>query len=95
MGNRKGDQPFTNLNVNQVYEDSRGLIWVGTREGLNIWDPKQDKITQLYKSDGLTDNVISGIIEDNQHNMWITTSNGVSNIIVHTDSKTDEYHLSL
>lgn len=94
MGNRKGNQSFTNLNVNQVYEDSRGLIWVGTREGLNIWDPKQDKITQLYKSDGLTDNVISGIIEDNQHNMWITTSNGVSNIIVHTDSKTDEYHLS-
>lgn len=94
MGNRKGDQSFTNLNVNQVYEDSRGLIWVGTREGLNIWDPKQDKITQLYKSDGLTDNVISGIIEDNQHNMWITTSNGVSNIIIHTDSKTNEYHLS-
>ena len=93
-GNRKGDQPFTNMNVNQAYEDSRGLIWVGTREGLNIWDPQKDKITQLYKSDGLADNVISGIIEDNQHNMWITTSNGVSNIIMDTDSQTNEYRLS-
>lgn len=82
LTNRKGDQSFTNLNVNHVYEDSRGLIWIGTRNGLNIWDPKQDKITQLYKSDGLADNVISGIIEDNQHNMWITTSNGVSNVMI-------------
>lgn len=94
QGNRKGDQSFTNLNVNQVYEDSRGLIWVGTRDGLNIWNPKQDKITQLYKSDGLTDNVISGMIEDNQHNMWITTSNGVSNILINTHPKTNDYSFS-
>lgn len=94
QSNRKGDQVFTNLNVNHVYEDSRGLIWVGTRDGLNIWDPKQDQITQLYKSDGLAGNVISGIIEDNQHNMWITTSNGVSNIVVQVHSVTGKYHFS-
>jgi signal transduction histidine kinase/ligand-binding sensor domain-containing protein/DNA-binding response OmpR family regulator len=94
QSNRKGDQLFTNLNVNHAYEDSRGLIWVGTRNGLNIWDPKQDKITQLYKSDGLADNVISGIIEDNQHNMWVTTSNGVSNIMIQVHSVTGEYYFS-
>lgn len=93
-GNRKGDQSFTNLNVNQVYEDSRGFIWVGTREGLNIWNPIDDTITQLYKSDGLTDNVISGIIEDNQHNMWITTVNGVSKITVNRDPITSDLNLS-
>lgn len=94
QSNRKGDQFFTNLNVNHAYEDSRGLIWVGTRNGLNIWDPKQDQIIQLYKSDGLAGNVISGIIEDNQHNMWITTSNGVSNVIIHTRPITGEYDFS-
>ena len=94
QSNRRGDQFFTNLNVNHVFEDSRGLIWIGTRNGLNIWDPKQDKITQLYKSDGLADNVISGIVEDNQHNMWITTSNGISNIMIHAHSITGEYHFS-
>jgi signal transduction histidine kinase len=94
QSNRKGDQFFTNLNVNHVYEDSRGLIWIGTRNGLNIWDSKKDKITQLYKSDGLADNVISGIIEDNQYNMWVTTSNGVSNIIVNTHSVTGDNNFS-
>lgn len=93
-GNRKGDQPFTNLNVNHAYEDSRGLVWVGTRDGLNIWDPRQDKVTRLYKSDGLTDNVISGIIEDNQYNMWVTTSNGVSNILVETGLEGSGYRFS-
>ena len=94
QSNRKGDQFFTNLNVNHAYEDSRGLIWVGTRNGLNIWDPKQDKITQLYKSDGLAGNVISGITEDDQHNMWITTSNGLSNIIIQSRSITGDYSFS-
>lgn len=94
QSNRKGDQFFTNLNVNHVFEDSRGLIWVGTRNGLNIWDPKQDRITRFYKSDGLADNVISGIIEDNQHNMWVTTSNGVSNVIVQTHSVTGDHTFS-
>lgn len=91
LANRKGDQSFTNLNVNQVYEDSRGLIWIGTRNGLNIWDPEQDMITQLYQSDGLADNVVSGIIEDNQHNMWITTSNGVSNVMIQPHTITGDY----
>lgn len=92
--NRKGDQTFTNLNVNHVYEDSRGLVWIGTRNGLNIWDPKQDKIIQIYKSDGLSDNVIAGIIEDNSRNMWITTANGVSNIMVKLNATDHDYNYS-
>jgi len=89
--NKRKNQEFSNQNVNQVYEDSRGLLWVATREGLNIFDMKNDKITPLHKADGLADNVITGIIEDMNKNMWVTTSNGVSNIIVSTNPKTGEY----
>jgi len=89
-GNKRGDQTFSNLSVNQLYEDSRGLLWVATREGLNIFDRKNDKITPIYKSNGLPDNVITGIVEDNNKNMWVTTSNGVSNIIVGTNPKTGD-----
>ncbi|WP_321424248.1 two-component regulator propeller domain-containing protein [uncultured Bacteroides sp.] len=89
--NKRGDQSFSNLNVNQLYEDSRGLLWIATREGLNIFDRKNDKITPIHKTDGLADNVITGVIEDNNKNMWITTSSGVSNIIVGTNPKTGNY----
>ena len=26
-----------------MYEDSRGLIWIGTCEGLNVYNPKTDE----------------------------------------------------
>ncbi len=87
----KGNLSLSNLFVNQLYEDSRGLLWVATREGLNIVDRKKNKITPFYKTDGLADNVITGVIEDMNKNMWVTTSNGVSNIIVSTNPKTGEY----
>lgn len=90
-GNKKGNQNFSNQYVNQVYEDSRGLLWIATREGLNIFDRKKDFVTSLHKTDGLADDVISGVIEDNDKNIWVTTSNGVSNIIVNTNPKTGQY----
>lgn len=89
--NKRGNQNFSNQNVNQLYEDSRGLLWVATREGLNVFDIKNDKITSIHKTDGLADDVITGVIEDNNKNMWVTTSNGVSNIIVGTNPKTGDY----
>ena len=89
--NKRGDQPLSTNNVNQLYVDSRGLLWVATREGLNIFDRKNDKITALFKTNGLPDNVITGVIEDTNKNMWVTTSNGVSNIIVATNPKTGDY----
>ncbi len=89
--NKRGDQAFSNHNVNQLYEDSRGLLWVATREGLNVFDRKNDRITPIHKVNGIADNVITGVIEDNNKNMWVTTSNGVSNIIVSTNPKTGDY----
>ena len=93
-GNKAETEEFTNQNVNQIYVDSRGLIWIATQRGLNILDPKKDKLTVLIKDDGLVDNIICSIVEDSSKNMWVTTSNGVSNIMVQTDSKTGDYNYS-
>lgn len=90
-GNRAGTQKLSNQNIHQIYLDSRGLLWIPTRDGLNIFDRKNDNIAVLRKSDGLADNFIFGIIEDDNKNMWITTANGVSSIIVNVDPKTKEY----
>lgn len=46
-GTKSGKTRFSNQNINQVYEDSRGLIWIATREGLNIYNPKIDELTIL------------------------------------------------
>ena len=81
-GNTSNLKSFTNNYITQVVQDSRGLIWVGTREGLNILNLENDSLNYLTEKQGLCNNNVCGIAEDKNHNMWITTSSGVSRIVV-------------
>ena len=69
------------LSINHVYEDSRRLIWIGTRNGLNVYDPRTGKTRTVTLGSG-TGQFISAITEDDDHGLWVTTSNGVVNITV-------------
>ena len=81
-GNTSNTKSFTNNFVTQVVQDSRGLVWIGTREGLNILNLENDSLNYLTEKQGLCNNNVCGIAEDKNHNMWITTSSGVSRIVV-------------
>lgn len=82
LGNRKGTQQFNQPLIFSVYKDRRNLLWIGTNAGLTIWDLKKDSLSYFDISDGLSDNIIRGIVEDNLHNIWVTTSNGLSVILL-------------
>ena len=69
-------------NVIDLFEDSRGYIWAGTRDGLNVFDPAKKRFTSFRKNNGLPDNIILNILEDNNRNLWISTSSGLVNGIV-------------
>jgi len=71
-----------NDNTNNILQDSRGLIWITTREGISIFNPATGKFQNIKKDDGLPDNTVMDIQEDDAHNMWASTPNGLSNIIV-------------
>ena len=94
-GNSTHVQTFTNNYITQVYEDSRGLIWVGTREGLNILNPVSDELSYLTEDDGLCNNSICGITEDKNCNMWVTTSNGVSRVVVQRNHEDATFNFGL
>ena len=81
-GNSTNVEPFTNNYITDVYQDSNGLIWVGTREGLNILNTETDHVDYLTEKQGLCNNNICGIAEDKNHNIWVTTSKGVCRIVV-------------
>lgn len=78
LGNKKGTQRFNQQQLFNVYKDSRNLLWIGTNAGLTIWNVKKDTLYNFDYSNGLSDNIIRGIVEDNLHNIWVTTSNGLS-----------------
>lgn len=67
-------------NVNRISEDSRGLIWITTREGLSILNPATSVFTSLTKKNGLPDNSTLDILEDNKGRIWSSTANGLSRI---------------
>lgn len=81
-GNSTNLKTFTNNYITQVFEDSRGLIWVGTREGLNVLNVASDSLNYITEKQGLCNNSICGITEDKSSNIWVTTSNGISRIVV-------------
>ena len=92
-GTKSGTKSFSNMSINHVIEDSRGLIWIATRDLLNIYNPKNDELKIIKLEDGLSNQYVAGIVEDNNKNMWVSTARGVTNIIVETDGKNNyKYH---
>ena len=95
IGNTTGMKKFTNNYITYVFEDSRGLIWVGTREGVNILDPDTDDLYQITEKKGLSNNNVCGIAEDKRRNIWITTSNGVTRVVVQRNHEDGSYDYGL
>ncbi|KPA15833.1 chemotaxis protein CheY [Candidatus Magnetomorum sp. HK-1] len=81
--------------VTQIFEDSDGIIWIGTNEGLNCYDKQTNKFT-VYKNDptdsaSLVNNVFNlssqTIIEDSSGLLWFGTQGGLSCL----DKKTKKF----
>jgi signal transduction histidine kinase/ligand-binding sensor domain-containing protein/DNA-binding response OmpR family regulator len=82
---------ISNDNVLCIVEDMRGMVWVGTREGLNLFDRKSETFRVFRIEDGLPDNAILTMLVDNNDNIWISTPNGLSNLLVNKDLQTGKY----
>ncbi|MBU2983783.1 diguanylate cyclase [Saccharophagus degradans] len=65
--------------VKSVYEDSRGVLWVGTDGGgVNKFDAATQTFTSYSVKHGLPNNVVTGIIEDDEGYLWFSTQKGLS-----------------
>jgi len=74
------DHGLTNSTVETIYQDKKGFIWIGTRDGLNRYDGK-DMIpfkTNPNQPKSLSDNFITSIAEDDKGTLWIGTINGLN-----------------
>lgn len=87
-GTYSGKERFTNETITQVFEDSRGLIWVATREGVNVYDPKQDELYEVPLKPNFSKLFILGIEEDDRKSIWVSTGGELINIVLSTEEKT-------
>lgn len=59
--------------VQCIYQDSKGFIWLATNDGLNRFDGYEFKVYG-YQSNGFNSNLIVCIDEDSHGNLWIGTA---------------------
>jgi len=64
--------------VFSIYEDNDGILWIGTNDGLNRFDPQQEKFIRFGIEQGLPNDVIYGVLPDGQNNIWLSTNLGIS-----------------
>ncbi|MFC1921893.1 two-component regulator propeller domain-containing protein [Chloroflexota bacterium] len=70
-----------------IYEDSGGSIWIGTYgSGLDKFDPATGEFIHYRVSDGLPNNVVYGILEDENGYLWLSTNLGLSSFDPRTES---------
>ena len=70
------NEGLSQLDVNCIFQDSRGFIWIGTRDGLNMYDGYKFTIYRYDPKDSSTigGNFVWDITEDKEGNLWIATS---------------------
>ncbi|MDR2913893.1 MAG: response regulator [Tannerella sp.] len=72
---------MSNNSIKTIYRDRTGVIWIGTGDGLNKFNPYKNLFVhyqQEEQENSLISNVLTGFCEDNKGNIWISTFQGVS-----------------
>lgn len=64
--------------VKCIAEDKSGKLWIGTKSGLNLWNPDTESFTHISSRGESTDDVIYGILDDFEGNLWLSTNNWLS-----------------
>ncbi len=80
--NIPGDQQSLSYNHVMCFLDDpvqpEQYLWICTKGGgLNRFDKKEGTFLRLTKKDGLPDNVVYGILSDEQGNLWGSTNKGI------------------
>ncbi|HLP60274.1 MAG TPA: protein kinase, partial [Candidatus Deferrimicrobium sp.] len=68
--------------INAIYEDKSGILWIGTAQGLNKFNPLNETFACYKKIDGKVDslshNYVNVIFEDSANALWIGAKEGLN-----------------
>lgn len=81
-----GGQPFCRKYVNCVCETRDGVFWIATRSGLYRFDESKQETRHYTTQQGLPDNVVHGILEDEYGKLWISTDRGLGSLQLKTET---------
>ena len=84
---QKLNEGISQLSVITIYQDTRGYLWLGTRNGLNRYNGSAYTVFHHHSGDSLSlaDNEVNDICEDHSNYLWIATSHGLSRMCLRTE----------
>ncbi len=87
FGHLTPDNGLSQVSVNALYIDARGFVWIGTREGLNLYNGNDIKTFRLDKDDpkSLFCNNVLRITGDHQGNIYLICTEGLARLDLHRD----------
>ena len=70
---------LTHSRVQCIFRDHFGVLWIGTKNGLNSWDQSELKsyLHDPYNSKSIPNNYIKFIVEGSDNKLYISTNNGI------------------
>lgn len=87
---RINNEPKLSAYVWKLFIDSKRRFWVGTRNGLLLFDRQTKTFTPVYKVDGGPFNYsIRAIAEDSSGELWLGTPNGLCKLVFSSDGKAE------
>lgn len=80
--NKNNPKSLSSNDIISMLKDSQGRLWIGTTQGLNLQHKAKGKVffECIDENKGLPNMNIHNIQEDCYHNIWVSTSNGLSRI---------------
>ncbi|WP_421773438.1 two-component regulator propeller domain-containing protein [Gracilimonas sp.] len=79
IGNSEISAQNAQPNVRAIYQDNENYMWIGTY-GEGLFRVNGDEVQQLTTTDGLFDNVVSHIVEDEYGYFWMGSNRGISRV---------------
>lgn len=76
--------------INSVFQDNRGVIWLGGK-GTGLYRVIADDMNRFQfkhygPAEGFDEKTVYGVTEDELGNIWIATENGLSRLLVNSDT---------
>ncbi|MEA4937863.1 MAG: two-component regulator propeller domain-containing protein [Paludibacter sp.] len=78
---------LSHYTVNSLYQDEHGLIWIGTRDGLNRYDGNEVTVFKQIKNDptSLFGNNIRSVCGDKQGHLFMQCKSGLQSLDLKTE----------
>lgn len=64
--------------VYSIYQDKQNRIWIGTKNGLNLYNPQSKNFIRIFPEKWKKNNIVKAITQDLNGNIWFSQENRIT-----------------